>query len=307
MTRHFLRDDDLSPAEQMQLLALAANMKQDRLGYRPYEGQKAVVLIFDKPSTRTRVSFSVGVLELAGCPIILDSQTTQMSRGESIQDTVRTLDRHVSAIVWRTFEQQALVEMAATSRVPVVNALTDDFHPCQLLADLLTITERKGRLSGQTIAFFGDIANNMANSYVLACATAGMHVRLASPLSIAPDPAVIERGRQIAKATGGSVEVFDDAKHAAYNADVLATDTWASMGQAPVTSETRRQYQPFQINDTLLRAAAPDAIVLHCLPAYRGKEITGDVMDGPQSAIWDEAENRLHVQKALLTLLSQWS
>lgn len=307
MARHLLRDDDLSPEEQISVLALAAEMKRDRLGYRTFGGHKAVALIFDKPSTRTRVSFSVGITELAGVPLILDSQTTQMSRGESVHDTTRFLERQVAAIVWRTFEQESLEEMATISSVPVINALTDTFHPCQLLADLLTIRERKHKLSGLTLAYFGDIANNMANSYALAGAVAGMHVRLAGPISVTPNAAVIDKAKAIAQTTGGSIEVFDDPKIAAYNADVLATDTWASMGQAPVTSETRRQYEPFQVNDDLLKVANQNAIVLHCLPAYRGKEISAEVLDGPQSVVWDQAENRLHAQKALLTLLSQWS
>ncbi len=307
MARHLLRDDDFSPEEQMRVLALAAEMKNDRLGYRTFEGHQSVALIFDKPSTRTRVSFSVGILELAGYPMILDSQTTQMSRGESVQDTTRFLERQVATIVWRTFEQKSIEAMAEVSSVPVINALTDLFHPCQLLADLLTIQERKGRLPGQTLAYFGDIANNMANSYVLAGVTAGMHIRLAGPMSVSPIKEVLDRAKVIGATTGGTVEVFDDAKQAAYGADVLATDTWSSMGQAPMTAEIRRQYGDFQLNDALVKVADPEVLVLHCLPAYRGKEITSEVLDGPRSAAWDQAENRLHAQKAVMTLLAQWS
>ncbi|GLX99343.1 ornithine carbamoyltransferase [Herbidospora sp. NBRC 101105] len=299
MARHFLRDDDLSPAEQADVLDLAEAMKKDRYGYRPFEGPQTVAVLFDKPSTRTRISFAVGIAELGGNALIMDLGTSQMGRGEPIEDTARVLDRQCSAIVWRTAGQERVEAMASASRVPVVNALTDEFHPCQILADLLTVRERRGGLRGVTLAYFGDGANNMAHSYLLGGATAGMHVRIATPPAYDPAPEVVERAGRIAAETGGSVEVLADPRAAAASADVLATDTWISMGQdgkdARVTA-----LSPYQLNADLLALAAPEAIVLHCLPAYRGLEISADVIDGPRSAVWDEAENRLHAQKALL-------
>jgi ornithine carbamoyltransferase len=300
MTRHFLRDDGLSPAEQAEVLDLAAAMKKDRFAYRPYEGPRAVAVIFDKPSTRTRISFATGIAELGGYPLIIDSQTSQLGRGETIGDTARVLDRQVAAIVWRTFGQERIEEMAAVSSVPVVNALTDEFHPCQILADLQTVQEVKGRLAGVTLAYFGDGANNMSHSYLLGGATAGMHVRIAAPRGYAPDPEIIAAAARIADTTGGSVTVTTDAQAAAAGADVLATDTWVSMGQ---DGKDTAVYQPYALTEDLLSLAAPDVSVLHCLPAYRDKEIAASVLDGPHSVVWDEAENRLHAQKALLAWL----
>ncbi|MET8146190.1 ornithine carbamoyltransferase [Sphaerisporangium sp. NPDC005288] len=299
--RHFLRDDDLGPAEQAEVLDLAEAMKKDRYGYRPFEGPKTVAVLFDKHSTRTRVSFAVGIAEMGGNPLIIDAAGSQMGRGEPIGDTARVLSRLVAAIVWRTFGQERVEEMAAASPVPVVNALTDEFHPCQVLADLLTVRERLGALAGRTLAYFGDGANNMAHSYLLGGATAGMHVRIAAPAAYQPHAAVLARAAEIAAATGGSVTVLSDAGAAAAGAHVLTTDTWVSMGQDG-KDERVAALTPYQINSALLGLAAPDAVVLHCLPAYRGLEITAEVLDGPHSAVWDEAENRLHAQKALL----QW-
>ncbi|MGW4644671.1 ornithine carbamoyltransferase [Sphaerisporangium sp. NPDC004334] len=299
--RHFLRDDDLGPAEQAEVLDLAEAMKKDRYGYRPFEGPKTVAVLFDKHSTRTRVSFAVGIAEMGGNPLIIDAAGSQMGRGEPIGDTARVLSRLVAAIVWRTFGQERVEEMAAASPVPVVNALTDEFHPCQVLADLLTVRERLGALAGRTLAYFGDGANNMAHSYLLGGATAGMHVRIAAPAAYQPHAAVLARAAEIAATTGGSVTVLPDAGAAAAGAHVLTTDTWVSMGQDG-KDERVAALTPYQINSALLDLAAPDAVVLHCLPAYRGLEITAEVLDGPHSAVWDEAENRLHAQKALL----QW-
>ena len=300
--RHFLRDDDLTPQEQAQVLDLADAMKKDRFGHRPLEGPRTVAVLFDKNSTRTRVSFAVGIGELGGLPLVIDAGQSQMGRGESIEDTARVLERQVAAIVWRTYGQDRIEAMAAASRVPVVNALTDSFHPCQILADLQTIRERKGRLAGLTLTYLGDGANNMAHSYLLGGAVAGMHVRIGAPDGYRPDPAILADAAAIAARTGGSVEVLGDAKAAAAGADVLATDTWVSMGQADKEARVAA-LGPYQVNGELLATAAPDAIVLHCLPAYRGMEITAEVLDGPHSAVWDQAENRLHVQKALLTFL----
>jgi ornithine carbamoyltransferase len=303
MVRHFLRDDDLSPTELIEVLDLADAMKVNRFLRRPLDGPQAVAVIFDKTSTRTRVSFSVGIAELGGYPLVIDAQTTQLGRGEPIADTARVLDRQCAAIVWRTFDQFRIDAMARTSRVPVINALTDQYHPCQLLADLQTIREHKGRLTGLTVTYLGDGANNMAHSFLLAGANAGMNVRVASPDAYAPDPAVVNRAREIAAVTGGSVEHLTDAQKAAEGADVLATDTWVSMGQEVEAADREEPFLPYAVDTALVRRAGDGAIVLHCLPAYRGKEISAEVIDGPQSVVWDEAENRLHAQKALLTWL----
>ncbi|WP_405089187.1 ornithine carbamoyltransferase [Microbispora sp. NBC_01389] len=301
--RHFLRDDDLSPQEQAQVLDLAEAMKKDRFGYRPFEGPRAVALLFDKPSTRTRASFSVGVAELGGLPLIMDGGTSQMGRGEPVEDTARVLSRQVAAIVWRTGGQERIETMAAYSSVPVVNSLTDEFHPCQILADLQTIREHKGTAGGLTLAYLGDGANNMAHSYLLGCAMAGMHVRIGAPAGYLPDAAVLDRAAEIAAATGGSVVALSDPEAATAGAHVIATDTWVSMGQDG-KEERVAAFTPYQVNTALLALADADAIVLHCLPAYRGLEITADVIDGPRSVVWDQAENRLHAQKALLHWLA---
>ncbi|NUP47016.1 MAG: ornithine carbamoyltransferase [Catenulispora sp.] len=303
MVRHFLRDDDLTPAEQARVLDLAAAFKKAPLDHQILAGPKAVAVIFDKPSTRTRVSFSVGVAQLGGYPLVIDSGTSQLGRGEELGDTAKVLDRQVEAIVWRTFSQARIEELAAASAVPVVNALTDDFHPCQILADLQTVREHKGVLAGLTMAYLGDSANNMAHSYLLGGATAGMHVRIAGPTGYLPRPDIVADATRIAEATGGSVAVTTDLAEACAGADVLVTDTWVSMGQEDEKAERVAVFKPYALDDAALALAAPDAIVLHCLPAYRGYEISASVIDGPQSVVWDEAENRLHAQKALLAFL----
>ena len=304
MTRHFLQDDDLSPAEQAEVLALARELKAKPYSARPFEGPKTVALIFDKTSTRTRVSFAVGVADLGGVPLIIDAQGSQMGKKESVADTARVLERQVAAIVWRTYAHAGLVEMAQHSRVPVINSLSDDYHPCQILADLLTIQEHKGALAGKTFAYLGDASNNMANSYLIGCATAGMHVKVAGPEGYQPAAAVVERAKEIAAQTGGSVEVFTDPKLAIAGADAVATDTWVSMGQEAESAKRLADFAGYTIDADLMALAAADAIFLHCLPAYRGYEVTAEVIDGPQSVIWDEAENRLHAQKALMVWLA---
>ena len=301
--RHFLRDDDLSPAELIEVLDLADTLKKDRFAARPLAGPQAVAVLFDKSSTRTRVSFSVGIAELGGYPLVLDAAASQLGRGESIEDTARVLGRQVSAVVWRTFGQERVEAMAAAAGVPVVNALTDSFHPCQLLADLQTVRERAGRLAGLTLTYLGDGANNMAHSYLLAGANAGLHVRIGTPQGFLPDPAVLDAAARLAASTGGSVQVLHDPAAAVDGADVLATDTWVSMGQEGEAGERTLPFVPFALDDAALARAADGAVVLHCLPAYRGKEISASVLDGPASAVWDEAENRLHAQKALLVWL----
>jgi ornithine carbamoyltransferase len=308
--RHFTKDDDLTPAEQAEVLALAAQLKASRHTAEaptplraPNGTSKTVAVLFDKPSTRTRVSFSVGIADLGGSPLVIDTGSTQLNRGEPVEDTTRVLDRQVAAIVWRTFGQDRLDAMAAVSRVPVVNALTDEYHPCQILADLQTVAERKGKLAGLTFSYLGDGANNMAHSYLLGGALAGMHVRIGSPESFPPDPAVLKRAAEIAAETGGSVRWTVDPAAAADGADVLVTDTWVSMGQEGEYEARIAPFLPYAVDEPALARAADDAVVLHCLPAYRGKEIAAGVIDGPQSAVWDEAENRLHAQKALLLWL----
>ncbi|MFD7311602.1 ornithine carbamoyltransferase [Promicromonospora sp. NPDC059942] len=305
MTRHFLRDDDLTPAEQKAVLELGLALRADRYAKRPLEGPKAVAFITDKPTLRTQVSFAAGIAELGGFPLVVDGRLAQIGVRESVADTTRVLDRQVSAIAWRTFGQDRIEEMASVSRVPVVNALTDDFHPCQILADLLTVAQHRGldSLPGTTFAYVGDAANNMGNSYLLGCATAGLHVRIAGPEGYLPDAAMVARAAEIAATTGGSVTVTTSAKEAVAGADVVATDTWVSMGDEDEAEARSKPFWDYQVNAELLAAAAPDALVLHCLPAYRGKEITADVIDGPQSVVFDEAENRLHAQKALLAWL----
>ena len=303
MTRHFLRDDDLSPGEQAEVLALAAELKKDPFSNRPLEGPRGVAVIFDKNSTRTRFSFELGSAQLGGHAVVVDSHTTQLGRDETLQDTAKVLSRFVEAIVWRTFGQDRLTAMASAASVPVVNALSDDFHPCQVLADLQTIAERKGSLKGLKLAYFGDGANNMAHSLMLGGVTAGIHVTVAAPDGFAPGPAMLAAAQHRAAATGASLTVTTDADAAAAGADVLVTDTWTSMGQENDGLDRVEPFRPFQVNARLLARADAEAIVLHCLPAHRGDEITDEVMDGPASAVWDEAENRLHAQKALLVWL----
>ncbi|MFW6599518.1 ornithine carbamoyltransferase [Propionibacteriaceae bacterium Y2011] len=303
--RHFLADDDLTPAEQAEVLELAQQMKKDPYGFDTFAGPRPVAVLFDKPSTRTRVSFEAGIAELQGHPMIIDAQASQLGRGESIADTSRVLSRQVGAIVWRTAGQERIEEMAEYADVPVINALTDEFHPCQLLADLLTVRERLGDLKGRTLTYYGDAANNMAHSYLLAGVTAGMHVRLAAPESCRPDPAIVARAEARADETGGSVMVTDHAQAAAIGADVIATDTWVSMGAEAGADDREAALAPYQVNKAIVQMARRQVVVLHCLPAYRGKEITADVLDGPHSAIWDEAENRRHAQKAILHWLVQ--
>jgi ornithine carbamoyltransferase len=301
--RHFRRDDDLSPDEQAEVLSLARAMKADRFGYRPLAGPRAVAVLFDKPSLRTRVSFTVGIAELGGLPLVIDAQTTHASRGETVADTARVLSRQAAAIVWRTFAQDALDELAAASSVPVVNGLTDLFHPCQILADLQTVREAHGRVAGLSLTFLGDGASNMAHSYLLGGATAGLHVRICSPDGYRPDPAVLSAAAEVAARTGGSVTVTGDPKAGCADADVLATDVWTSMGQEGQETGRIAALRPYQLDEEKLGLAAPGCRVLHCLPAHRGQEITAAVLDGPASLAWDQAENRLHAQKALLAWL----
>jgi len=305
--RHFLRDDDLSPAELGEVLDLADRMKRERHDHRPLAGPRSVAMVFEKPSTRTRLSFEAGIAELGGHPIVIDAKTTQLGRGETIEDTARVLSRYVAAIVIRTSGDDRLWALAGASDVPVVNALTDGFHPCQILADLQTVRERKGHLDGLALTYFGDGANNMAHSYLLGGAAAGMHVRIASPESYDPDPDVLARAGEIAQDTGGSVAALRDPKEAADGADVLATDVWTSMGMEEEAESRIAPFLPYALDEEKTTLADDGCVVLHCLPAHRGEEIAAAVIDGPHSAVWDEAENRLHAQKALLTFLLERS
>ncbi|MFC8502208.1 ornithine carbamoyltransferase [Pedococcus sp. NPDC057267] len=308
--RHFLRDDDLSAEEQALVLARAAELKAAPLSRQSLAGPQVVSVVFDKPTLRTQVSFTGAIAQLGGHPLVVDGALAQIGVRESVADTARVLGRQSAAIVWRTYGQDRIEEMAAFAGVPVVNALTDDFHPCQILADLLTVNERKGVLAGLTLAYVGDGANNMAHSYLLGCALAGMHVRVGTPASHQPQAAVLARAEEIAAEQGGSVAVLDDAGAAVAGADVVVTDTWVSMGMEAQKGERQGSaspFVPFAVTESLMARADPDAIFLHCLPAYRGFEVEAAVIDGPQSVVWDEAENRLHAQKALLSFLVEES
>jgi ornithine carbamoyltransferase len=301
--RHFLRDDDLSPAEQARVLALAAELKANPLARQPLAGPRAVAVLFDKPSLRTRVSFAVGVAELGGYPLVIEAGRTHAERGESIEDVARVLSRQVVAIAWRTFSQDQVAAMAAASSVPVVNALTDEFHPCQVLADLLTISQAYGRLAGLTLTFLGDGSSNIAHSYLLGGATAGLHVRICAPEAYPPSADVVATAASIAGRTGGSVYVTADVKEGCTDADVLATDVWTSMGQEGQEGARSEVMMPYSLDSAKLAAASQGCRVLHCLPAHRGQEITAEVIDGPASLAFEQAENRLHAQKALLCFL----
>jgi ornithine carbamoyltransferase len=305
--RHFLRDDDLTPDEQAEVLALAADLKRKPFSARPLEGPRGVAVIFEKNSTRTRFSFEVGIAQLGGHAVVVDGRSTQLGREETLEDTGVVLSRYVDAIVWRTFAQERLTAMASGSTVPIVNALSDEFHPCQVLADLQTLAERKGSLQGLRMTYFGDGANNMAHSLMLGGVTAGIDVTIAAPTGFEPHPQFVAAAQKRAAETGATVAVTSDARAAAEGVDVLVTDTWTSMGQENDGLDRVRPFRPFQINAALMELADPAAVVLHCLPAHRGHEITDDVIDGPQSAVWDEAENRLHAQKALLVWLLEHS
>ena len=307
MVRHFLRDDDLTPAEQAEVLDLADTFKADRLTAKPLAGPKSVAVIFEKNSTRTRLSFEVGITQLGGHPVIIDGRSMQLGREETIEDTSRILSGYVDAVVWRTFAQKRMEAMASVSRVPVINALTDEFHPCQVLADLQTIRLRHGGLAGLTVTYLGDGANNMANSILLGGTTAGMNVRIAAPEHFVPQPWALEAAAKRAAETGGSVSVVVDPRAAVDGADVLVTDTWTSMGQENDGRDRVGPFRPYQVNRELVASTGVRTTVLHCLPAHRGQEITDEVLDGPDSAVWDEAENRLHAQKALLAWLLEHS
>jgi ornithine carbamoyltransferase len=300
--RHFTADDDLTAAEQAAVLDLADKLKADPYAVRPLAGPRSVALLFDKPTLRTQTSFSAGVVELGGYPMVVDGRLAQIGEREPIADVARVLGRQCAAIVWRTSGQERIEEMAAYAGVPVINALTDRYHPCQALADLMTVREHRGRLAGLTFAYVGDGANNVAHSYLLAGALAGLHLRVGAPAGFQPDPELLARAETLASASGGSVLVSESATEAVAGADVVATDTWVSMGTEDDGRDRLTPFAPYAVTADLL-AGAPEAIVVHCLPAHRGAEIAAEVLDGPRAVIWDEAENRRHVQKALLAFL----
>lgn len=295
--RHFLADDDLTPQEQVEVLDLALKLKADPFAARPLEGPKSVAVLFDKTSTRTRFSFEAGIAQLGGHAIVTETKSTQMGKGETYQDTASVLSRFVEAIVWRTYDHSNFTAMAETSTVPLVNALSDDLHPCQILADLLTCRENFGELRGLKAVYLGDGNNNMANSYMLGFATAGMEMTIVAPAGFQPQPEFVNRAR-----ARGSVTV-SDSLDAVRGADVVITDTWVSMGQEADGLDRRTPFLPYQVTTQVMALANPEAIFLHCLPAYRGSEVAAEVIDGPQSRVFDEAENRLHAQKALLAWL----
>ncbi|NJO80662.1 MAG: ornithine carbamoyltransferase [Cyanobacteria bacterium RM1_2_2] len=294
--RDLLSMADLTAEEVLTLLQLAADMKAGKVNLRCEN--KVLGLLFSKASTRTRVSFSVAMCQLGGQVLDLNASVTQVGRGEPTVDTARVLDRYLDVLAIRTFEQQELETFAHYAKIPVINALTDLEHPCQVLADLQTAQEEFGQLEGITLTYVGD-GNNMANSLLLGCALTGMNVRIASPEGYRPDPAIVAKAEAIA-AGRSEVLITSDPEIAAKGSHVLYTDVWASMGQENEAESRLPVFQPYQVNQPLLSLADPKAIVLHCLPAHRGEEITESVMEGPQSRIWDEAENRLHAQKALL-------
>ena len=303
MVKHFLRDDDLTPAQQAEVLALAAELKKNPFSRRPLEGPRGVGVIFEKNSTRTRFSFEMGIAQMGGHAVVVDGRSTQLGREETLADTGRVLSRYVDAVVWRTFGQKRLEQMATGATIPIVNALSDEFHPCQVLADLQTLAEHKGELKGLNLTYLGDGANNMAHSLMLGGVTAGINVTICGPEGFEPAEWILAVARKRAEETGATITVTRDPQKAAAGADALVTDAWTSMGQENDGLDRVGPFRPYQINAELLALADPKAVVLHCLPAHRGEEVTDEVLDGPQSVVWDEAENRLHAQKALLVWL----
>ncbi len=302
MDKDFLSVDDLRADELAELLRLSAEVKARPEAYAEHLRGRAVALIFEKPSTRTRVSFEVAVSSTGGHAVVLNAGDLQLGRGETIEDTGRVLSRYVHAIVLRTFEQERLEVLARAATVPVVNSLSDFEHPCQALADLLTVQERLGTLAGRTLVYLGD-GNNVAHSLLLAGALSGMTVRCSTPPGFEPIPQVVHRAEEIAARTGGAIELLHDPVEAATDAHVLYTDVWASMGQEEESDERALVFPAYQLSQKLVDVADDDVVVLHCLPAHRGQEITDEVIDGPHSAVWDQAENRVHTQKALLLRL----
>jgi ornithine carbamoyltransferase len=293
---------DLSSKEIESLIALALELKKgDTLHFQPLAG-KTLGMIFEKHSTRTRVSFEVGMYQLGGHALFLSNQDIQLGRGESIPDTARVLSEYVNGIMIRTFEQQKIIQLAEYASVPVINGLSDDYHPCQALADLLTIYELKGRMKDISLAYIGD-GNNVAHSLIIVATKMGMNIRVATPPSYEPNEWVVKKAKELAKQTGATILITHDPYEAVKGVDVVYTDVWASMGQEDENDIRKQIFSPYQVNGPLMSIANKDAIFLHCLPAHRGEEVTSDVIDGPQSKVFHQAGNRLHVQKALLVAL----
>lgn len=301
MKRDFLSFDDFSRAELEEILHLAARLKRDVKDGKqaPLLSGKSLVMIFEKPSLRTRVTFEIGMSQLGGTAVYLTPKDIQLGKRESVADIARNLDRWVDLIMARTYAHATLVELARYASIPVINGLSDRLHPCQVLADCLTLVEKRGRLDGLRVAFIGD-ANNVANSWMEAAAKFPFEFVLACPAAYEPDASML----QAARAAGARIRVTADVAGAARSADVLYTDVWTSMGQEHETEKRHRDFAAYQINRPLLQLAAPAAVVMHCLPAHRGQEITDDVIDGPQSVVFDQAENRLHIQKAIMVWLN---
>jgi ornithine carbamoyltransferase len=300
MTAHdFLSIRDVSSEEARRLLALALDMKADRAKYAEALKGKTLALIFEKPSLRTRVTFDVGIQQLGGFSIYLSPAEINLGKRESVYDVAKNLERMVQGIMIRTFAHDIVVQMAEFARIPVINGLTDFSHPCQAMADYLTMLEVKGRLEGLKVVYVGD-GNNVAHSLMFAGALFGAHVVVATPPGFEPKPAALAWAREAAGATGATCTVTHDAAEAVRGADVVYTDVWASMGQEAEAAERKRVFRPYQVNEALFALAKPDAIFMHCLPAHRGDEVTDGVIDSPRSVVFQEAENRLHVQKAIM-------
>ena len=302
--KHCLSLQDFTAAEIRAILELAVELKAKQKAGEPHrllEG-KTLGMIFQKPSTRTRVSFEVGMWQLGGYALFLSSQELQIGRGEPIKDTAAVLSRYLDGIMIRTFDHAEVEELAANSSVPVINGLTDLLHPCQVLADLLTIKEKLGRLEGLKVAYVGD-GNNVAHSLLLGCSKMGINIYVGTPSQYRPMDKILKMARDNAVASGGSVHLLEDPAETVKDADVIYTDVWASMGQEEEKEKRKAIFSSYQVNSKLLELALPGALVMHCLPAYRGWEISADVLDGRQSVVVDQAENRLHAQKALMAML----
>jgi ornithine carbamoyltransferase len=298
-TRHYLTVSSLTPDEFAGLVSLARRMKERPGAWRDAIPGGKLAMIFDKPSTRTRVSFEAAAVNLGMHPLMLRPDELQIGRGEPPQDTARVLSRMVDALAWRTFSQRRMAEFASFATIPVINALTDDHHPCQALADLMTIQEQLGSLAGRRLAYVGD-GNNVAHSLIEAAALAGMDIVLATPAGYAPDAAIVEAAREDARVTGGSIQVVRDPAEAARGADAVYTDVWTSMGEEQEREARRRAFDGYVVTEALMGLAAPHALFLHCLPAHRGEEVEEAVIEGEHSRVWDEAENRLWTEQALL-------
>ncbi|MEO5334030.1 MAG: ornithine carbamoyltransferase [Magnetococcus sp. YQC-5] len=302
--RDLLSIDDLTKEEICRLFARTHELKKAQKARQPEPTLRGLTLgmIFEKPSTRTRVSFETGMFQLGGQALFLSTQDIQLGRGEELSDSARVLSRYVDGIMVRTFAHKKVEILAEYATVPVINGLSDDFHPCQVLADLFTFEEHRGSLTGKKVAWVGD-GNNMANTWIQAAVKIGFHLTLACPVNYGPDAKLLSQTQREAIASGGSIQVVRNPSEAVAGADLVSTDTWTSMGQESEHQRRVRAFAGYRVDEALMREAKPEALFMHCLPAHRGEEVSAGVLDGPQSVIWDEAENRLHVQKAILEWL----